>query len=485
MACGISRIKSGLICMILLLWLMPEYAEALSWTPMSFHKAAIKKILPGSKALFPKKPSPSRATENYLNSHPGLKRNLQIETSPPENGYDSSWTFYDNWSEDRKDRLERFYQLMLRGEPLPLPERVRLAPRFVNGEELFRPSVVAYATNEQAIDVYLAQIAHALYLDMRGLVPWRLEDFSGEELSYLFMSSNYFRAFTASDGTMYYIVDRVSFQRTTENILNDPRDIYEFLDEEGLLAEDQERTAMNLSVWFQQNLFHWGNAPKDAFFQTYPFLNDRIHPQPTPDQGNVVVAIEGCWSASRLYVDLMRVMNIPVKMTHNRLMGHDGREGHHAGLAFHWRDGDRARYLIHSDYLYTQTPFYDPMPANGDTGEALWNYLWLSPNDFSEFFDYERDQADVFAVQSWEQWEAFYRYASIALPSYFGITVYGGLTEAEIIDILVFDQGIEEQMASEAARNFIQAINHHGDGLDEALDVIEELHLLWRNETGK
>lgn len=425
-----------------------------------------------------------RETETYLSEHPRLKRNLQIEILPAENGFESSWLFYDNWPVQKKDRLERFYQLMKSGEDLPLPE-ITLAPRVVNGLELFRPSVVAYSSTELAIDIYLAQVAHILYLDMNRMVPWTLEDFSRNELSRLFMSSNYFQAFRAADSRVYAIVDRVSFSQTTENILEDPRPIFEFMSEAGILGETGERTAMNLGVWLQNNLHHWGQAPKDEFYRNHPFLSHRLMRLPTPDQGNVIVAIEGCWSASRLFVDLMRAANLPVKITHNIIMNSDNQEGHHAGLAFNWQDGLEARYLIHTDGLYAHEFFYDPMPANGDAGAALWNYLWLNPNDFSQFSDYVHDRDDVFAMQSWEEWQAYYRYASIAMPTYSGINLYAGLNEGQISDILINEYGVEQALARTAARNLIQTLNQFGDTLNEALDTADELHLQWQTETGK
>ena len=56
-----------------------------------------------------------------------------------------------------------------------------------------------------ARDIYFAQVAHALWMDMSGSLPWRLEEWTDNELGYLLSSRPMFPAERLSpDDTLYY-----------------------------------------------------------------------------------------------------------------------------------------------------------------------------------------------------------------------------------------------------------------------------------------
>lgn len=106
----------------------------------------------------------------------------------------------------------------------------------------------------------------------------------------------------------------------------------------------------------------------------------------------------GCGSASSLFADLMRAMNIHVRKVTNAIESFSGEEEHHIGLIFDWQGGTgKGRYLLHTDDLYTTSYFRDPTPSPKGTerGGALWNHTWLDPTNFGERFSYDaRD--DIF-----------------------------------------------------------------------------------------
>lgn len=69
-------------------------------------------------------------------------------------------------------------------------------------------------------------MAHALWIDISGGVPWRLADWSGDELIYLFSSHVCFRAYrTYAANTLYYVVSVGSRSETTERISSRIRDL--------------------------------------------------------------------------------------------------------------------------------------------------------------------------------------------------------------------------------------------------------------------
>ena len=58
---------------------------------------------------------------------------------------------------------------------------------------------------EEARDIYFAQVAHALWMDMSGSLPWRLGEWTDNELGYLLSSRPMFPAERLSpDDTLYY-----------------------------------------------------------------------------------------------------------------------------------------------------------------------------------------------------------------------------------------------------------------------------------------
>jgi len=55
-----------------------------------------------------------------------------------------------------------------------------------------------------ARDIYFAQVAHALWMDMSGSLPWRLGEWTDNELGYLLSSRPMFLAERLSpDDTLY------------------------------------------------------------------------------------------------------------------------------------------------------------------------------------------------------------------------------------------------------------------------------------------
>jgi hypothetical protein len=164
--------------------------------------------------------------------------------------------------------------------------------------------------------VAFAQVAHALWLDITGGVPWRLED--------------------------------------------------------------------------------WSEA--HAFHRAHPLLTDRLRRYDIGKWCHHYVTSAGCGSASSLFADLLRAVNIPVRKVTNAIESFSGEEEQHVGLIFDWHGGPgNGRYLLRTDDLYTTSYFKDPAPSPKGTerGVALWNHTWLDPTTFGERFSYDaRD--DVF-----------------------------------------------------------------------------------------
>jgi hypothetical protein len=285
--------------------------------------------------------------DDYLQANPHIAAQIRLETGVP-----GSYVAYADWPDAWKDRLEEIADGYVQGTALPFAVPVELAPRGT-----VYPSAVGYATDEIARDVYLAHVGHMLFLDMNGLLPWRLTDYPDEELSYLLPSGNFF--LLASYAGAYHCQTYMGPNaQDAGGLLGDPRELYGFLlrePEEGrkLLGDTQAATVANVSEWFHDYLHHWPTSVAGApleFYQAYPYLSDRLRRLPVDGLGNVYISIVGCWSASALFADLVRAVNVPVQTIHVVLEDAMRQDGNHSGLVVSI-DGTK-RYLPHSDDLY-------------------------------------------------------------------------------------------------------------------------------------
>lgn len=310
--------------------------------------------------------------------------------------------------------MANFCVAYARGTPLPWSDPLPLADQAATGGGTDQ---LGYRNVEVARDVYLAQVAYALWLDITRGVPWRLEDWSDHELSYLLSSNVCFSAYRSPANLLYYVVYVSSRSEATENILGDPRIAYQFMlnePEQGrsLIGVTPSETGQRLSGWFHDFLWHNpGGFPSHEFHRAHPMLGDRLQRHEVEPRGSIYVTSAGCGSASSLLADLMRVVNIPVRKVNNMIESFSGVEERHAGLVFDWQGGaGTGRYLLHTDDLYAPSYFKDPAPAPKDTGRgvALWEHVWLNPTEFGTRFSYDpRD--DIFGkatssekVKYWE-----------------------------------------------------------------------------------
>lgn len=428
---------------------------------------------------------PAGVIESYLNTHPRIRSWVLLEIDEP-----GVWLGYEYWSQAWKDRLEQMYQYLANDQPLPIPKPVPLALR--SGD----PSRVGYANLDVGQDVYFAQVAHSLYLEINGLVPWRLSDYTDEELSYLLPSSNYFTAYKGTDGQLYYVVYMGGTGGGSENIHRDPRDGFSFMQQEpeegkSLIGLTRSETAMNLTEWFHDYLWHWPLGINPRYYDTYqayPYLADRLQRLTVDGLGDVYVAIAGCWSACALFVDLMRSVNIPIlKTTVMMQTAEGGSEGPHCGLMFDWQGG-ATRYLAHTDDIYHTRPFFDPAPGPGASrGQALWEHVWLGPNDFGTMFTYD-PRPDVLATASWEQGQKYLRVSPWLIVSYDEAVTnacYLGTPNA-VVEFLQSQRGFTLDEALRAWEGVERALLGYGEGdLTKACDVLATRHQAWCQKTGK
>lgn len=348
--------------------------------------------------------------------------------------------------------------------------------------------------------IYLAQVAHALYLDFHRKVPWRLEDWSDNELSYLLSSKVCFRARgMGPEQELYYPVYIGSKNDPTENILHDPRVAYGFMDmepEEGkhLIGRTPSETCQKLTEWFHDYLWH-NPAQLDSagFHRNHPTLEERLRRHNIEPYGEVYVTSGGCGSASCLFADLTRSVNIPVRKVRTVLWsGSEREERGHSGLIFDWQGGGHGRYLLHTDDIYTSSPFLDPAPLPKDTprGVALWDEAWLDPSRFGRAFSYAHEKK-VFARATREQQDKYMLMGGLLVSAAESVQK---VRSAQMAGSRVIDQLIRAGFTETEAEACWQAVEAsvlaYGDGNMESgyqqlLDGPESRHEQWCKRTGK
>jgi hypothetical protein len=165
----------------------------------------------------------------YLSNNPRIRAQMGLEIDHPHDSQQGVWLYYDYWPEEWKNSLLTFYIAFAQGGSLPLEYPLPLADAGLMQDS----SRLGYRSEEIARDIYFAQVAHALWLEIYGKVPWRLNDWSDHELSFLLSSKVCFSAYRLfPSNKLYYIVYVGSGSDATENILHDPRIPFNFMKQE-------------------------------------------------------------------------------------------------------------------------------------------------------------------------------------------------------------------------------------------------------------
>jgi hypothetical protein len=425
----------------------------------------------------------------YLQDHPRIRAQMRFEKAP------DTFLYYDTWPEEWKDRLFTFYQAYLQGQELPRGQSLPLGP------ENTVPDERVYQSVELARDTYLAQVSHAIWLDRTRKVPWRLEEWSDDELSYLLSSRVLFsvRREFPSQNLSYYTVGN---GESSYNIFGDPRTAYAFMEHEpeqgaSLIGSTPSETGGLLSGWFHDYLWHStadfrNSGEYVTFYRDHPLLEDRLKRYSIPGLGNVYIVI-GCPDASSLFTDLMRSVNIPVKKVTNILEDPSGVKNKHAGLAFDWQGhGNTSRYLLHTDDLYMLTEFEDPAPYPRDSprGVALWNHVWLDATAFGSLFSYSHQQG-IFGEATFLKQQEYHEQGQWLLPSAQAIGIARSFNgQKPCIDYLVLERNVDGDTAEKYCTSVEKTILAYGDGnmitgYQRLLDGPDSRHAQWCARTGK
>ncbi len=315
-------------------------------------------------------------------------------------------TSYLNWTPAQKARIDYFYQGLIDdvedlGMSCPDPKKNTNSTGYT------------YLTKNEAFDVYAAHVAHALYLESEGLVPWSIASRPGTELNELLSSDRYHTIIDLSANKNYptHIKPGQDFQSAFRakqvGVFHcDPRVGFDFItgltksQTENLLGGDEEETLANLTMWMRDHVAHGSDLGGSSYdWSKNVFLKDRLTAKiPVWDKTKtkkLVIAFSGCHGASNIFSDLARSINIPLlnigTQEMNEKTTHYGNRTHR-GLIYAWGSTDPL-VLWHTDdiYAFSQHEPIFPIDEFGNKlskEDAKWAYFyqhWQTPYELKQW----------------------------------------------------------------------------------------------------
>lgn len=282
----------------------------------------------------------SHELDAWLARHPAIAMHLRWTDGTGAHTYSA-------WPTAMKERLWRFFDLS-RGVGADLPDPPPNSwpdGRNTNGRPL---TVLA---PEDALNLYLATVAHSCRIEIDRAVPWSLGDLNEDELDALFASASLF----------HWKADRSGYEIVGSNhgwaVPTTPRVAWTFLHEQGLLRESRLATLTALLGWCQGLVHFAGPVEADNFACHWGYRGDMPVARAlagsrytgeefrdTPGFGDWRHYTAGCYGTVGLLVNVLRTANIPARCRAT------GDVVSHATVLFLSED----RALTHGDDPYSQ-----------------------------------------------------------------------------------------------------------------------------------
>ena len=277
-----------------------------------------------------------------------LEGNPQIAAAMRWLGTDHQWRPYSLWPQALKDKLALAVDQLL-GTGTGLPD---VMTNQANGGSW------TVLSEEDAEDLYLANIAHSLLLEMAGTLPWSLDDLSERELNLLLGSQYFYFDYGDFAGVTGYLVSNVVVPAP-------PEFIWDFMVSEDLVGRSRYETLIRTLHWTRYHLYHF-DSPRDR--DNYEYDVDHWDYRGGSPVARVLAGTTrkrdgmkghptaGCHGTNWVLVHVLRAVNIPV--AYMVWAGHAIPSFPSEGL-----------YLSHGDDPYGRlsqyaSPFPEPFPTS-------------------------------------------------------------------------------------------------------------------------
>ena len=297
-------------------------------------------------------------------------------------GRDSQYRPYVTWPQRMKEKLV-LAVIALVGEGNRLPDVMINLAAGSRGDDDHPLTVVS---PEDAEDVYVANIAYSLLIDMTGILPWSLDDLSDRELEMLLGSQGFFSEYGSIAGVSEgYMVAGMTAPAP-------PEVIRDFLENNDLVRGNRYETIARTVEWTRHHLTHYSCLPSTSNMENHwdyrgipplarMFAGTKRKPWQSPsgcrtgaDQ-SAQRYTWGCHGTAWFFSHVLRAVNIPVEAPRTYYAVCAG----HAAVSFPSEDV----YLSHGDDPYNRftwysPPFPEPFPSSD---------LLISGSRFREWFN--------------------------------------------------------------------------------------------------
>ena len=289
---------------------------------------------------------------------------------------------YTEWPQPMKRKLVLAVSQLL-GEGTGLPDvMVNQAADFLADDDY----AVTVLSEEDAEDIYLANIAQSLILETTGTLPWSLDDLSHSELELLLGWRGFFRGYSSPDARHWSVPPGVTgYFHYYGASPAPPNVVRDFIVDNDLVGHSRYETIIRVIDWTRQHLTHFsgsgtaGNYENHWGYRGIPPLA-RMFVKTTrrgsPDyRSSTAHFTAGCGGTTWFFIHVLRAVNIPVEDV-------DMPDSGHATPGF----PSEGLYLSHGDDPYSKggwysPPFPEPYPSTEIPISEATYHDWFSPSN--------------------------------------------------------------------------------------------------------
>ena len=289
-------------------------------------------------------------------------------------GTDNRLEPYDRWPQALKAKLAGAVDQLRDGGATGLPEVM---------DNQAAGSLADYVpfvfSKKDAEDLYVANVAYSLVLEMAGALHWSLDDLSEHELKLVLSSDGFYSVYRSFAG------GSVEGYLTKGDVVpTSPEVIREFMNSEDLVGGSRYETVIRTIDWARRHLTHFrggldaSNMEDHWGYRSFsPPLVRVLSGTTRGSDGQSAYFTAGCHGTNWFLIHLLRAVNIPVAYI---------RWGGHAIPSF----PSEALYLSHGDDPYVRTgqyspPFPEPYPTSElPISEATYREWFSTSNSHEE-----------------------------------------------------------------------------------------------------
>jgi len=336
-----------------------------------------------------------------------LKENSHIATAMVWLGTDNRPKPYAGWPQAMKDKLVLAIK-QLRGDGTGLPEVAINQAADLLADDAWPVTVFS---KEDAEDLYVANIAHSLILEMDGTLPWSLDDLSDRELEMVLGWRSFFLAHTSDDSRYWAAPAGVSgyvmFIRASPA---PPEVIREFIADNDLVGRSRYETIIRTIDWARYHLTHFCGGTTAQNYEDHwdyrgapplarMFVKTTREGNPDCPRRGTGHYTAGCGGTTWFLIHVLRAVNIPVEDM-------DMPDSGHATPGF----PSEGLYLSHGDDPYMRSgwhspPFPEPYPSNEiPISEAQYTEWFNESNSREENQNNVGRKATELMVEHLTQW---------------------------------------------------------------------------------